>query len=457
MYEVIDKKTSDSFLISKIMSLYTNEMNKTEFKIFSLIYMEMYNRGLIKETVFVSTSFLKETLGLEYDTSSKEVYSSLKDLEAKGFIVSNLKYQRKRDINGKTLWKMVNGFVNLRLSDDTIRRLEAVNFVKFDFNILTSIKNDGARKLYVLIKSSDKPKTDFTYYVHEFMEKMALGDKYKSTGILRVAYVLPAIEEVNKSTDLTISDLVIRRSGRTITGFTFLFNDNEEFKSYDDVDIFRNQQVQKMIELGVHQDKAEAVLLKRPKQWIVNVLEWAEEKKRRALMGIEKLNLALFGGLVCKMLFDRAMDKTKLYLKKIKEKFGNESTSMVMEAKKEEVIKTTKKKIDLAKQDKKKEEFVEAFKSRINKLLVEKNDILSIFNNNISLINNNIIELVNNMKSISPTISMGIMASELFKQGLIYLGDGIMKSLFSEIKSNNYYSGLNLEYNSVLLKIREVN
>jgi hypothetical protein len=166
---------------------------------------------------------------------------------------------------------------------------------------------------------------------------------------------LPAIEELNKSTDLTISDLVIRRSGRTITGFTFLFNDNEEFKSYDDVDIFRNQQVQKMIELGVHQDKAEVVLLKRPKQWIVNVLEWAEEKKRRALMGIEKLNLALFGGLVCKMLFDRAMDKTKLYLKKIKEKFGNESTSMVMEAKKEEVIKTTKKKIDLAKQDKKKE------------------------------------------------------------------------------------------------------
>ncbi len=452
MSKIIETSESTDFYISYNLLREINELTHAEFKIFCAIYKELYNQNSLDEVVFMKTSQIKESVGMISASSSSDFYKMIESIEKKGFLDTNQKEKRKKGIDDKEIKGMVNGFFQVRLSEKTKNLLKTNDFLDLDFSILLSFEHNATRKLYSMLKhAKTSNRRDMYYPLNELLFNLGAIDKYTRISTFKSKSLIPSIKEINEKTEMTINDIIVNREGRTITGFSFLTNirQSSELNIVNNLEIFRNDMVKKLIELGVHQEKAELSVLKRPKEWINKVIDWANEKKRRAILGVDKVNFSLFGGLVCKLIFDRFMDETKLYLKAIKTKFGKESTSVVLEPKKSiEKPKTSIKTVE------NEEDFIDSYKTELCKVLFEKQNIEEVYFNNIGLISKDRNQIITELESRLPVVAKKMKAIELFKLSVITLSDNILKNMYNKVKGISKYQSVSMDFDLLINKIK---
>lgn len=119
-----------------------------------------------------------------------------------------------------------NGTATLRFAYEILpylSQLEA-NFTKYRLSNIVQLTSSHAVRIYELIVSWA---TQGQYYkemeIDEFRELLGLGEKYKQNSELKARVTIPAIQQINESTDFEL-DIQFRKSKRTFKWIQLRFN-----------------------------------------------------------------------------------------------------------------------------------------------------------------------------------------------------------------------------------------
>lgn len=113
-----------------------------------------------------------------------------------------------------------------------LSQLEA-NFTKYRLSNIVQLTSSHAVRIYELIVSWA---TQGQYYkemeIDAFRELLGLGEKYKQNSELKARVTIPAMQQINESTDFEL-DINFRKSKRTFKWIQLRFNQKAEAKAAD--------------------------------------------------------------------------------------------------------------------------------------------------------------------------------------------------------------------------------
>ncbi|WP_149030137.1 replication initiation protein, partial [Pseudomonas syringae group genomosp. 7] len=120
------------------------------------------------------------------------------------------------------------GCVELGFSPTIIPHLTMLHkeFTSYQLKQIGSLSSFYAVRLYELMSQFIKLKQR-ECTLAQLREMFDLGDKYQDVKDMRKRVLYPALEEVNKNTDLTVA-VEPRRQGRRIIGFSFTIAKNDQ-------------------------------------------------------------------------------------------------------------------------------------------------------------------------------------------------------------------------------------
>lgn len=119
-----------------------------------------------------------------------------------------------------------NGHADLRFATEILPYLSQLerNFTKYRLSNIVQLTSSHAIRIYELIVSWA---TQGQWYkeieITEFRELLGLGDKYKQNSQMKERVILPALEQINASTDFEL-DISFRKSKRAFKWVQFRFN-----------------------------------------------------------------------------------------------------------------------------------------------------------------------------------------------------------------------------------------
>ena len=128
-----------------------------------------------------------------------------------------------------------NGTADLRFAYEILpylSQLEA-NFTKYRLSNIVQLTSSHAVRIYELIVSWA---TQGQYYkemeIDAFRELLGLGEKYKQNSELKARVTIPAMQQINESTDFEL-DISFRKSKRTFKWIQLRFNQKAAAKAAD--------------------------------------------------------------------------------------------------------------------------------------------------------------------------------------------------------------------------------
>jgi plasmid replication initiation protein len=126
------------------------------------------------------------------------------------------------------------GRVWLRFDEDLVPHLLGLKaqFTKYRIKDVYQFKSSHSWRLYELLKQYKQiGKREFE--VDELKRKMYIDDKYTLISNLKKWVINPAVEDINKTSDIIV-DYSQKKRGRKIVGFIFIIRDNESTKTKEE-------------------------------------------------------------------------------------------------------------------------------------------------------------------------------------------------------------------------------
>lgn len=162
-----------------------------------------------------------------FGTDPKSTYFALKDAADRLYARDNLRTYKRGKLVKRMRWvylceyKEGQGCVELGFSPTVVPHLTMLNkeFTSYQLRQIGRLSSFYAIRLYELMAQFLKLK-ERESTLEQLRTMLDLADKYPNVKDMRKRVLDPAIEEVNRHTDLTVS-AEPRRKGRTITGFLF--------------------------------------------------------------------------------------------------------------------------------------------------------------------------------------------------------------------------------------------
>ncbi|MFA0940818.1 replication initiation protein, partial [Pseudomonas tremae] len=174
-----------------------------------------------------------DTFAEVFGIDVKHAYAALDDAATKLF-----NRDIRRYVKGKVVERMRwvfhvkyregQGCVELGFSPTIIPHLTMLHkeFTSYQLKQIGSLSSFYAVRLYELMSQFIKLKQR-ECTLAQLREMFDLGDKYQDVKDMRKRVLYPALEEVNKNTDLTVA-VEPRRQGRRIIGFSFTIAKNDQ-------------------------------------------------------------------------------------------------------------------------------------------------------------------------------------------------------------------------------------
>ncbi|MBI6727561.1 replication initiation protein [Pseudomonas amygdali] len=174
-----------------------------------------------------------DTFAEVFGIDVKHAYVALDDAATKLF-----NRDIRRYVKGKVVERMRwvfhvkyregQGCVELGFSPTIIPHLTMLHkeFTSYQLKQIGSLSSFYAVRLYELMSQFIKLKQR-ECTLAQLREMFDLGDKYQDVKDMRKRVLYPALEEVNKNTDLTVA-VEPRRQGRRIIGFSFTIAKNDQ-------------------------------------------------------------------------------------------------------------------------------------------------------------------------------------------------------------------------------------
>ncbi|WP_223285780.1 replication initiation protein, partial [Pseudomonas amygdali] len=174
-----------------------------------------------------------DTFAEVFGIDVKHAYAALDDAATKLF-----NRDIRRYVKGKVVERMRwvfhvkyregQGCVELGFSPTIIPHLTMLHkeFTSYQLKQIGSLSSFYAVRLYELMSQFIKLKQR-ECTLAQLREMFDLGDKYQDVKDMRKRVLYPALEEVNRNTDLTVA-VEPRRQGRRIIGFSFTIAKNDQ-------------------------------------------------------------------------------------------------------------------------------------------------------------------------------------------------------------------------------------
>ena len=113
--------------------------------------------------------------------------------------------------------------VTVRFSKELIEHISEVyeNFTRYKIENIAKLNSQYSIRLYELLVSWLSAEKTPIFEIQEFREQLGLNpDEYDRIQNLKQRVLLPAIEQINENTDITVSHKQ-HKAGRNIKGFSF--------------------------------------------------------------------------------------------------------------------------------------------------------------------------------------------------------------------------------------------
>lgn len=168
-----------------------------------------------------------------YDVSSQTAYEALKEAAEVMFNrrVTIQVYDEllKKKVPLAVRWLsgmnylLHEGMVTVRFSKELIEHISEVyeNFTRYKIENIAKLNSQYSIRLYELLVSWLSAEKTPIFEIQEFREQLGLNpDEYDRIQNLKQRVLLPAIEQINENTDITVSHKQ-HKAGRNIKGFSF--------------------------------------------------------------------------------------------------------------------------------------------------------------------------------------------------------------------------------------------
>jgi plasmid replication initiation protein len=123
------------------------------------------------------------------------------------------------------------GKVIVKFNEEIIPYVSNLNkgyYTQYGINKIAKLKSSYAIRIYELLICEAYQNKDYEIGVKELKTMLGLADKYTSIVEFKRRIILPAIENIKKTTDITILDVEQRKTGRDVTHLIFKYSVKKE-------------------------------------------------------------------------------------------------------------------------------------------------------------------------------------------------------------------------------------
>lgn len=190
------------------------------------------NQGMIPPSIFISKHQYQAFFGVTSHSAYKILKEAATSLYEKTIKFSDAeKSSEIRWIYKKSIYNVKNSGVEISFSPEIIAEILDVtsDYTKYFFRYHRPLPTFYSIRLYELLSRwRYRGETDFIE-INYFRELLGVEEEaYTRVQHLKERVIFPAMENIHKFTDLKITNLVNQKAGRTIIGFKFYFEINNE-------------------------------------------------------------------------------------------------------------------------------------------------------------------------------------------------------------------------------------
>jgi plasmid replication initiation protein len=109
-----------------------------------------------------------------------------------------------------------------------ISNLNKGYYTQYGINKIAKLKSAYAIRIYELLICEAYQNKDYEIGVSQLKQMLGLAEKYPSVFEFKRCIILPAIENIKKTTDITILDVEQRKTGRDVTHLIFKYSVKKE-------------------------------------------------------------------------------------------------------------------------------------------------------------------------------------------------------------------------------------
>jgi len=109
-----------------------------------------------------------------------------------------------------------------------ISNLNKGYYTQYGINKIAKLKSAYAIRIYELLICEAYQNKDYEIGVSQLKQMLGLAEKYPSVFEFKRCIILPAIENIKKTTDITILDVEQRKTGREVTHLIFKYSVKKE-------------------------------------------------------------------------------------------------------------------------------------------------------------------------------------------------------------------------------------
>ena len=185
----------------------------------------------------VTAPYFCTLFGLELKNAYAQLKEATESLQKEVVIIHN------PDIDDPNLSRIVTnwfssakyydgeGKVIVKFNEEIIPYVSNLNkgyYTQYGINKIAKLKSSYAIRIYELLICEAYQNKDYEIGVKELKTMLGLADKYTSIVEFKRRIILPAIENIKKTTDITILDVEQRKTGRDITRLIFKYSVKKE-------------------------------------------------------------------------------------------------------------------------------------------------------------------------------------------------------------------------------------
>ena len=285
-----EKKAPDSPLRKHVAAIHTSgELSLLERKMANVLLLNAYDDLITKRTHKISVKILTAMLGWDESNNIEKLQAALKKLTT-----TSITFNLMED--GKESWAVVsmlsfgeikNGICSYRYDEFLAEKLyDPEIYATINIKVQRELKGGYSLALYENCLRYKNVGSTGWWELDKFRRLVgAEGEYYDPFKVLNARLIKPAVEEVNKSSDIHIEP-EFQREQRKITSIRFSVEENTQQalfnkESTDEfTDIRENTTYKKLREHGIS-DRLATTLVAQDEKRANEIIEYVEEKDRK--------------------------------------------------------------------------------------------------------------------------------------------------------------------------------
>ena len=207
------------------------KLNAQAQKLILTCLAKLDSRCEIPKEITLTAIEFSELMGIDPKNAHRELYKAADALFKSSVILRTENVETEIHWIQKRVSKLKGeGAVTLTWSDDVIKYISQLQnrFTGYKLHNIALLQSSHSIRIYELLMRF-KATGDRSIYIDDFKSALGVSDKYPEFKILNRAVIKPAIEELNKRSDLTVSYEAIKK-GRKVTGLAFNFKQDTQIK-----------------------------------------------------------------------------------------------------------------------------------------------------------------------------------------------------------------------------------